>query len=301
MELLRTHEPLKAFVFDMDGTLLDSLPDLVDVTNETLTHFGYPTHTTEEILAMIGNGLRSLILQALPQDLSDDATEAALAWWKTRYDEVGNRKTTVYDGMLDTLAELKARGMKLAVLSNKYDGGVQMEAESIEDGGQAIRFNVFVYNVEPGVEIDYVTGKSWESSDVPSMTTGGEATTTRAGATPNANVEEASSASTKGSDENAHSENETQKNNVESDQTNRANNAAGSSGAKNSGNGASSEEGSATSHELQEYVLNTKSMKFHRPTCSSVDDIADNNKQEATDTRDKLISEGYSPCKQCNP
>ena len=51
MELLRTHEPLEAFVFDMDGTLLDSLPDLVDVTNETLTHFGYPTHTTEEILA----------------------------------------------------------------------------------------------------------------------------------------------------------------------------------------------------------------------------------------------------------
>ena len=126
MELLRTHEPLEAFVFDMDGTLLDSLPDLVDVTNETLTHFGYPTHTTEEILAMIGNGLRSLILQALPQNLNDNATEAALAWWKTRYDEVGNQKTTVYDGMLDTLAELKARGMKLAVLSNKYDGGVQI-------------------------------------------------------------------------------------------------------------------------------------------------------------------------------
>jgi len=126
MELLRTHEPLEAFVFDMDGTLLDSLPDLVDVTNETLTHFGYPTHTTEEILAMIGNGLRSLILQALPQNLNDNATETALAWWKARYDEVGNQKTTVYDGMLDTLAELKARGMKLAVLSNKYDGGVQI-------------------------------------------------------------------------------------------------------------------------------------------------------------------------------
>lgn len=121
--------------------------------------------------------------------------------------------------------------------------GVQMEAESIEDGGQAIRFNVFVYNVEPGVEIDYVTGKSWESSDVPSMTTGGEATTT----------------------------------------------------------GAGSEERPAVSSNPQEYVLNTKSMKFHRPTCSSVDDIADNNKQEATATRDELISEGYSPCKQCNP
>ena len=121
--------------------------------------------------------------------------------------------------------------------------GVQMEAESIEDGGQAIRFNVFVYNVEPGVEIDYVTGKSWESSDVPSMTTGGEATTTRAG----------------------------------------------------------SEEEPTVSSNPQEYVLNTKSMKFHHPTCSSVDDIASNNKQEATSTRDELISEGYSPCKQCNP
>ena len=121
--------------------------------------------------------------------------------------------------------------------------GVQMEAESVEDGGQAVRFNVFVYNVEPGVEIDYVTGKSQESSDVPNVTTGGEATTT----------------------------------------------------------GTVPEKGSTTSSESQEYVLNTNSMKFHRPTCSSVDDIADGNKQEATTTRDELISEGYSPCKQCNP
>ena len=156
--------------------------------------------------------------------------------------------------------------------------GVQMEAESIEDGGRAVRFNVFVYNVEPGVEIDYVTGKSWESSDVPNMTAGGEATTTGAGAPPNATGKEASSASTKGSDENARSEN-----------------------TKNPSNGAGSEESSAASSELKEYVLNTKSMKFHRPTCSSVNDIADNNKQEATATRDELISEGYSPCKQCNP
>lgn len=179
--------------------------------------------------------------------------------------------------------------------------GVQIEAESIEDGGQAIRFNVFVYNVERSVEIDYVTGKSWESSDVPNVATGGEATTTGAGTAPNANSKEASSASTKGSDENARSENGAQKNNAESDQTNHANNAGGSSDTKSSGNGASSEEGSVASHELQEYVLNTKSMKFHRPTCSSVNDIADNNKQEATAARDELISEGYSPCKQCNP
>lgn len=182
--------------------------------------------------------------------------------------------------------------------------GVQMEAESVEDGGQAVRFNVFVYNVEPGVEIDYVTGKSRESSDVPHVATGGEATTTSAGTAPNATGKEASGASTKSPNGNARSEstnNTTSKGDAENGQSNRATNAAGSSDAKNPSNGAGSEEGSATSYGSQEYVLNTKSMKFHRPTCSSVDDIADNNKQEATATRDELISEGYSPCKQCNP
>ena len=182
--------------------------------------------------------------------------------------------------------------------------GVQMEAESIEDGGQAVRFNVFVYNVEPGVEIDYVTGKSRESSDVPHVATGGEATTTGAGTTPNATGKEASGASTKSPNGNARSESTnttTPKGNTENSQTNQANNATGSSDAKNPTTGAGSEEGSATSYGSQEYVLNTKSMKFHRPTCSSANDIADNNKQEATATRDELISEGYSPCKQCNP
>ena len=182
--------------------------------------------------------------------------------------------------------------------------GVQMEAESIEDGGQTVRFNVFVYNVEPGVEIDYVTGKSQESSDVPHVATGGEATTTSAGTAPNATGKEASGASTKSPNGNARSEstnNTTWKGNTDNSQTNQANNASGSSDAKNPSNGAGSEKGSATSYGSQEYVLNTKSMKFHRPTCSSVDDIADNNKQGATATRDELISEGYSPCKQCNP
>ena len=182
--------------------------------------------------------------------------------------------------------------------------GVQMEAKSIEDDGQAVRFNVFVYNMEPGVEIDYVTGKSRESSDVPHVATGGEATTTDASTTPNATGKEANGASTKSPNGNARSEstnNTTSKGDAENGQSNRATNAAGSSDAKNPSNGAGSEEGSATSYGSQEYVLNTKSMKFHRPTCSSVDDIADNNKQEATATRDELISEGYSPCKQCNP
>ena len=120
---------IDAFVFDMDGTLLDTLPDLVDVTNATMAHFGYPTHTQEEILAMVGNGLRSLITQALPPNLDSAAVNACIAYWKTLYDAQGDKKTRVYPGMIQTLDELKARGKKLAVLSNKYDGGTKLMAQ----------------------------------------------------------------------------------------------------------------------------------------------------------------------------
>ena len=114
-----------AFVFDLDGTLLDTLPDLVSVTNLTLRRFGQPEHTRDEILAMVGNGLRSLISQAGPAETSDDELERELAYWKEAYDSCGHAHTTLYPGMMETLEELKARGKKLAVLSNKFDGGVK--------------------------------------------------------------------------------------------------------------------------------------------------------------------------------
>ena len=120
------HSHIDACVFDMDGTLLDTLPDLVDVTNDTLEHFGYPTRTTDEILHMVGNGLRSLISQAMPQELEQAVTEECLAYWKALYDRRGDVKTRVYPGMMETLHELKARSKKLAVLSNKYDGGAKL-------------------------------------------------------------------------------------------------------------------------------------------------------------------------------
>lgn len=114
-----------AFVFDLDGTLLDTLPDLVVVTNEVLARFGLPTHTRNEILAMVGNGLRSLISQAVPQDLPQDEVERILTCWKEAYDAHGHAHTTLYDGMMEALVELKRRGKKLAVFSNKFDGGVK--------------------------------------------------------------------------------------------------------------------------------------------------------------------------------
>lgn len=104
--------------------------------------------------------------------------------------------------------------------------GVQMEALSLRDGGQGISFNVYCYNVQPGVSIDYATGESWRSDR---------------------------------------------------------------------------QEAAPSSSQEMDYVLNTSSKKFHLPGCSSVDRMAEKNKQAYTGTRDDLLSQGYDPCGNCNP
>lgn len=150
--------------------------------------------------------------------------------------------------------------------------GVQMEAESVEDGGQAIRFNVFVYNVEPGVKIDYVTGDNWESSEIPAVKTKGEATTTRGTGGDAALPQSASSKREAG--------------------------ASGTSGSSTTSGDSSS---SANTAEQQTYVLNKRSHKFHRPECDGVQSMSPSNKEEFTGLRQTLIDEGYSPCRSCNP
>ncbi|MCC8152087.1 MAG: DNA/RNA non-specific endonuclease [Lachnospiraceae bacterium] len=113
--------------------------------------------------------------------------------------------------------------------------GVQMEAESLEDEGEGICYNLFVYNIQPGVVIDYATGDSWESDETVFV-----------------------------ADE-------------ESDVTD------------------------ASGEEAETYVVNTNTKKFHKPTCSSVDDIADYNRQDYSGSRDTLVLQGFEPCKRCNP
>ena len=114
-----------------------------------------------------------------------------------------------------------------------YDGddlvasGVHMEGYSVEDEGEGISFNIYAYNVQPGIEIDYATGESREAKD-----SAGD------------------------------SSNETQ-------------------------------EG--------EYVINTNTGKFHRPDCSSVEDIKPENKKEYTGSREELTKQGYEPCGRCRP
>lgn len=114
-----------AVVFDLDGTLLNTLPDLVELTNATLAECGYPTHTTEEVLGYVGSGVKALIRLAIPPDAGEDAVERVSERWQQLYPEYGYKLTKPYPGIEEALRQLKSRGMKLAVLSNKFDAAAR--------------------------------------------------------------------------------------------------------------------------------------------------------------------------------
>lgn len=118
---------------------------------------------------------------------------------------------------------------------NLVASGVHMEAKSVEDDGDGILFNVYCYNSQPGVGIDYATGESWLDT--------GSGTES-----PNSSF---------------------QSNSAENDEVT--------------------------------YILNSNSHKFHDPSCSSVEQMSDSNKEEFTGTRDEVIAMGYEPCGRCNP
>lgn len=111
-------------VFDLDGTLLDTLPDLVVLTNAALNEQGFPSRTTDEIHSFVGNGARALMYQAVPADATSEQAEAAMRRWMELYPVIGNKLTKPYPHMEETLAELAQRGIGLGVLSNKFDQGV---------------------------------------------------------------------------------------------------------------------------------------------------------------------------------
>ncbi len=130
--------------------------------------------------------------------------------------------------------------------SNLLASGVLMEACSVEDEGSGIQFNVYCYNVQPGIIIDYATGDSMEGTENSSA--------------------------------------DTDTSNTARVRTSMADNEI-------TGNDADS----------MEYVLNTHTKKFHYPSCSSVSQMKEENRSDFTGSREDLISQGYEPCKNCNP
>lgn len=111
-------------IFDMDGTLLDTLEDLTDATNAGLAVKGYPARTLEEIRGFVGNGVQVLLREAAPEGTAEDDLELCLETFKVHYAQHWQDKTKPYDGILSLLAALKEQGIKTAVISNKYDKAV---------------------------------------------------------------------------------------------------------------------------------------------------------------------------------
>ena len=183
--------------------------------------------------------------------------------------------------------------------------GILLEAESVEDGGKGIRFNAFIYNVQPGVVIDYATG----------AVAAGDSQADRALAIQNyastvlydeyGNVSQMhshggkSKSAAAGSRAGAADASKGKGVSAAAGTATAAANAAGGTGQASAESGAAV--GSAEDGKEITYVVNTNTGKFHRPGCSSVSQMKQKNRLDTTESRDQLIAEGYSPCKRCNP
>ena len=124
----------KAVIFDLDGTLLDTLDDIVDSINAMLNEFGYKAIDKERVRAIIGRGAKKLIADALPVKVSDEEFITRLETYNRIYDASGSPKTKLFGGIKEVLAELKKRGYKLAVLSNKPQRSTDKVAEKYLQG-----------------------------------------------------------------------------------------------------------------------------------------------------------------------
>ena len=167
----------------------------------------------------------------------------------------------VADYVHDTGNHVLYRVTPLYEGDNLVASGVEIEASSVEDKGKSLSFHVYCYNVQPGVIIDYATGDSALAEDL---------------ATENVQetAQETSVADGKQSSENAVA--------AVQEET-------------------SAEQDGGHAKEEQDYVLNKNTKKFHYPWCSSADDIKKKNRKDFTGTREEVISQGYVPCKRCNP
>lgn len=108
---------VRAALFDLDGTLLDTLPDIHACVTEMCDTFGYPRITIDRTRAYIGEGARRLVERALPQGAEN--VEECFAFFKERYGESSHALTRLYDGEMECLYALKERGVRLAVVTNK--------------------------------------------------------------------------------------------------------------------------------------------------------------------------------------
>ena len=124
----------KALIFDLDGTLLDTLQDLAAATNYTLAKHGFPVRTVDEVRMFVGNGICKLIERAVPPGTSVAVQEEVFADFNVYYKEHCKDTTCTYPGVLELLKEARQLGCQTAIVSNKADYGVQALAEEYFPG-----------------------------------------------------------------------------------------------------------------------------------------------------------------------
>lgn len=111
---------LQAFIFDLDGTLIDSLADIAESINRMLDARGYPRCEQEVFKQMVGDGMEKLVERALPEAVRSEALiKVCTEEYRAQYDLLWQEQTQPYAGIVEMLAEMKLRGLKLGVISNK--------------------------------------------------------------------------------------------------------------------------------------------------------------------------------------
>lgn len=121
-------------IFDLDGTILDTLEDLADSINHALKVNGYPERTIQEVRRFVGNGIRKLVERAVPAGTSEEEMDRVHEAFTVHYKVHCADKTRPYEGIMELLYTLRAAGCKTAVVSNKPDYGVQELCQQYFDG-----------------------------------------------------------------------------------------------------------------------------------------------------------------------
>ncbi len=124
----------QAVLFDMDGTVLDTLDDLRDSINHSLAEFSLPPVSREHVRQCLGNGAAFLVSRSIPVDCSPELEADVLAFYKPWYDAHCLIKTAPYEGILPMMQSLKEQGLRLAIISNKPDRAVQELSEAFFPG-----------------------------------------------------------------------------------------------------------------------------------------------------------------------
>jgi phosphoglycolate phosphatase len=112
-------------IFDLDGTLLNTLEDLTDSVNYSLEQHNFPTRTIDEVRSFVGNGVKRLMDLAVPSGTNVEITAECLEMFREHYSKNMRNKTKPYDEIPNLLKSLKEKGCKLAIVSNKFDSAVK--------------------------------------------------------------------------------------------------------------------------------------------------------------------------------